>query len=159
MISKFKIGTFRWRICALLFFAATINYIDRLVFGMMAPVLTEVFHWTNANYTDFLFWFDVAYVIGLVSFGEIFVVIGGRKELILIRTLGETVTNSDSPHGRQLAVNVTTKTRGMFLTELLDSPRKPRHALPGGYQLLACRVDITMLTTACQTGLAALRSD
>src|SRR5262245_55517116 len=35
------VGRFRWKICALLFFATTINYIDRSVFGLLAPMLGQ----------------------------------------------------------------------------------------------------------------------
>lgn len=34
-----RIGRYRWAICALLFFAITINYIDRQVLGVLKPVL------------------------------------------------------------------------------------------------------------------------
>ena len=37
-----RIGRRRWLICALLFFAATINYIDRQVFSILAPVLQAI---------------------------------------------------------------------------------------------------------------------
>lgn len=62
---------FRWVICALLFFAITINYVDRLVFGILAPELKRIFHWSNSDYADIAFWFEVAYAIGLVSAGRI----------------------------------------------------------------------------------------
>ncbi len=74
---------FRWVICALLFFALTINYLDRLVFGILAPELQKVFHWSNADYTGIAFWFEVAYAIGLTSFGRMLDWIGTRKGFAL----------------------------------------------------------------------------
>ena len=42
-----KIGRYRWVICALLFFATTINYLDRAVIGLLKELLTEEFSWTE----------------------------------------------------------------------------------------------------------------
>jgi ACS family hexuronate transporter-like MFS transporter len=71
-------GRYRWMICALLFFATTINYIDRQVFGILAPEMKKVFGWTEANYTDIVFWFEVAYAIGLLGVGRALDWIGTR---------------------------------------------------------------------------------
>src|SRR5438309_1073962 len=53
-----RIGRYRWVICALLFFATTISYIDRQVFGILAPEMKKIFGWTDTNYTDIVFWFE-----------------------------------------------------------------------------------------------------
>ena len=45
-----KVGRYRWVICALLFFATTINYIDRQVLGILAPTLQKDIGWTEAQY-------------------------------------------------------------------------------------------------------------
>jgi len=42
-----KIGKYRYKILALLFFATTINYFDRSIIGVMAPTLEKLFNWTN----------------------------------------------------------------------------------------------------------------
>ena len=75
-----RIGRQRWVICTLLFFATTVNYVDRLVFGLLGPELQkpENFGWTNKNYTDIVFWFEVAYAIGLVSAGWFLDKVGTR---------------------------------------------------------------------------------
>lgn len=62
---------FRWVICALLFGATTINYVDRLVFGTLAPELQKIFHWSNADIPDIAFWFEVSYAVGLAFAGRI----------------------------------------------------------------------------------------
>src|SRR5205085_11640731 len=59
-----RVGRYRWVICALLFFATTISYIDRQVFGILAPEMKKIFGWTDTNYTDIVFWFEVAYAVG-----------------------------------------------------------------------------------------------
>ncbi|MEY4938462.1 MAG: hypothetical protein RIQ93_197, partial [Verrucomicrobiota bacterium] len=71
LTTQTRASRFRWVICALLFFAITINYVDRLVFGLLAPELKKIFHWSNSDYADIAFWFEVAYAVGLVSAGRI----------------------------------------------------------------------------------------
>jgi ACS family hexuronate transporter-like MFS transporter len=73
-----RIGRYRWVICGLLFFATTINYVDRLVFSILGPELQKTFHWTNKDYTDIVFWFEVAYAIGLLTAGRLLDRIGTR---------------------------------------------------------------------------------
>lgn len=73
------IGRYRWRILALLFFATTINYMDRSVLGVLAPTLQyRVFHWTDQDYAAINIAFKAAYAIGLVSMGAIIDRIGTR---------------------------------------------------------------------------------
>lgn len=74
---------YRWTICALLFFALTINYIDRLVFGILSPELQKIFEWSNSDYTNIVFWFEVAYAIGLAGFGRFLDWVGTRKGFAL----------------------------------------------------------------------------
>ena len=45
-----RVGKYRWTICALLFFATTINYIDRQVLGILAPTLQKELHWSETDY-------------------------------------------------------------------------------------------------------------
>ena len=45
-----RVGRYRWTICALLFFATTINYVDRQVLGILAPDLQKSLHWSEAQY-------------------------------------------------------------------------------------------------------------
>jgi hypothetical protein len=60
------IGRYRWVICALLFFATTINYVDRQVIGLLKPTLQAEFGWTEIDYANIVFAFQMAYAIGLV---------------------------------------------------------------------------------------------
>src|SRR4051812_327612 len=73
-----RIGPQRWVICALLFFGTTVNYVDPLVFGLLSPELQKMFHWTASDYTDIVFWFEVAYAIGLVGAGRVLDKVGTR---------------------------------------------------------------------------------
>ena len=61
----------RWVICALLFFAATINYIDRQVIGILKPTLQQEFGWSEIDYADIVFAFQLAYAIGLLLAGPV----------------------------------------------------------------------------------------
>jgi MFS transporter, ACS family, hexuronate transporter len=65
-----RIGRYRWVICALLFFAATINYIDRQVIGILKPTLQHEFGWSEIDYADIVFAFNLAYAIGLIAAGR-----------------------------------------------------------------------------------------
>jgi ACS family hexuronate transporter-like MFS transporter len=66
-----KSGRYRWTVCALLFFATTINYIDRQVLGILAPVLQKEIGWTEMEYGYIVTAFQAAYAIGLVFAGRL----------------------------------------------------------------------------------------
>lgn len=74
-----RIGYYRWGICALLFFAATINYIDRQVIGILKPTLQTEIGWTEIEYSWIVFAFQAAYAIGLLLVGGLMDRIGTRK--------------------------------------------------------------------------------
>ncbi len=65
-----KIGKFRWTICALLFFATTINYLDRQVLSLLAPELFQVFGWTNSDYGNITAVFQFVYALSLLFAGR-----------------------------------------------------------------------------------------
>ena len=60
---------YRWIICALLFFATTINYIDRQILSLVKPLLDGELHWTNEQFGMVNSAFQAAYAIGLLGFG------------------------------------------------------------------------------------------
>jgi ACS family hexuronate transporter-like MFS transporter len=70
---------YRWTIVALLFFATTINYIDRQVLGILAPTLQREMGWSEADYGGIVSWFSLAYGIGLLGMGRFMDWIGVRK--------------------------------------------------------------------------------
>ena len=73
-----KIGRYRWTICALLFFATTINYMDRQVLGILAPTLQKEIGWNEAQYGAIVSWFTLAYALGYIGAGRIMDRIGTR---------------------------------------------------------------------------------
>src|SRR5215212_1203962 len=70
---------YRWTICALLFAATTINYIDRQVLGILAPTLQRELGWGEAQYGDIVSWFSFAYAFGFLGMGRLLDRIGVRK--------------------------------------------------------------------------------
>jgi MFS transporter, ACS family, aldohexuronate transporter len=72
-------GYYRWIICGLLFFAATINYIDRQVLGLLKPTLQSEFGWSEIDYADIVFSFQFAYAIGLLGAGRFMDLVGTRR--------------------------------------------------------------------------------
>jgi ACS family hexuronate transporter-like MFS transporter len=64
-----KMGNYRWVVVALLFFATTINYLDRQVIGLLKPVLEVQFNWTETDYGYIVMAFSTAYALGLLAFG------------------------------------------------------------------------------------------
>ena len=76
-------GHYRWIICALLFFAATINYVDRQVIGILKPTLQQEFGWSEIDYADIVFSFQLAYAIGLLLAGGIVDRIGARRGFVV----------------------------------------------------------------------------
>lgn len=71
-------GKFRWTICALLFFATTINYIDRQVLGILAPVLEKEIGWSESEYGLIVTSFQAAYAIGLLLIGRFMDAVGTK---------------------------------------------------------------------------------
>jgi len=72
------VGHQRWIVCALLFFASTINYIDRQVIGLLKPTLQTQFGWSEIDYSDIVFAFQLAYAIGLLMAGRLIDRLGAR---------------------------------------------------------------------------------
>ena len=71
-------GNIRWVICALLFFATTINYMDRQVLGLLAPDLQKMFHWNEIQYGNIVTCFYATYALGLLLMGRLIDRIGTR---------------------------------------------------------------------------------
>lgn len=66
-----KSGRYRWTIVALIFFATTINYIDRQVIGILAPLLEKEIGWNELEYANIVFAFSAAYALGLLIIGRL----------------------------------------------------------------------------------------
>jgi ACS family hexuronate transporter-like MFS transporter len=73
-----KVGRYRWLICALLFTATALNYVDRQMIGVLKPTLQHELGWSETSYANIVFWFQAAYAIGYISFGKIVDRLGAR---------------------------------------------------------------------------------
>jgi len=74
-----KIGKYRWTICALLFFATTVNYLDRQVLSLLAPDLSKEFSWSNSDYANITAVFQFAYAISMLFAGRFIDKLGTKK--------------------------------------------------------------------------------
>ena len=77
-MSESAIGRYRWTICSLLFFATTINYLDRAVISLLKSTLTEQLHWDDGDYTNVEIAFKLSYAIGLLGAGRLIDKLGTR---------------------------------------------------------------------------------
>jgi ACS family hexuronate transporter-like MFS transporter len=75
------VGWSRWGICALLFFATTLNYIDRQIIGILKPELARQLGWNEIDYSNVVFAFQVAYAIGYAGAGRLIDRLGVRLGL------------------------------------------------------------------------------
>jgi ACS family hexuronate transporter-like MFS transporter len=73
-----RVGRYRWYICALLFFATTINYIDRQVIGVLAPELQKIIGWNEIQYGWIITSFQAAYAVGYLLAGRFVDRVGTR---------------------------------------------------------------------------------
>ncbi|HEV3042081.1 MAG TPA: MFS transporter [Candidatus Angelobacter sp.] len=70
---------YRWVICALLFFATTINYVDRQIIGLLKQTLQGQIGWNEIDFSNVVFAFQLAYAVGLLFAGGILDRIGTRR--------------------------------------------------------------------------------
>ena len=73
-----KVGRVRWIVVLLLFAATVINYVDRQMIGLLKDPLSKEFNWHETTYADIVFYFQLAYAIGYIFFGNIVDRIGSR---------------------------------------------------------------------------------
>jgi MFS transporter, ACS family, hexuronate transporter len=66
-----RAGRYRWVICALLFFATTINYVDRQVLGLLSKDLQAALGWNELQYGNIVAAFNAAYALGLLGAGRL----------------------------------------------------------------------------------------
>lgn len=72
-------GRMRWVLCALLFLATTTNYMDRVVFGILAPLLEKELHWTEKGYGYMVACFTTAYALAYLLSGRVVDRFGTRR--------------------------------------------------------------------------------
>lgn len=116
------IGKYRWTICALLFFATTVNYLDRQVLSLLQPVLAERFNWTNSDYANITAVFQFGYAISMLFAGRFIDRLGTKKGYawaIVIWSLGAIVHALAIPIGQSLAALLGWAGLGVFSVSVL----------------------------------------
>jgi ACS family hexuronate transporter-like MFS transporter len=104
---KDKIGNYRWTICALVFFATTINYLDRQVLSLLQPRLEEIFGWTNTDYANITAIFQMTYAVTMLFVGRLVDRLGtrwGYGVAIIVWSIGALVHAFAIPIGEGLSV-------------------------------------------------------
>ena len=99
---KQTIGNYRWTICSLLFFATTVNYLDRQVLSLLKPTLEDKFGWTNSQYANIASTFQFTYAISMLFAGRIIDKMGTRKGYtwaIILWSIGAIVHAFSIPIG------------------------------------------------------------
>ncbi|MFI5187191.1 MAG: MFS transporter [Chitinophagales bacterium] len=78
---KQAIGKYRWTICALLFFATTVNYLDRQVLSLLQPYLADPkkFNWTNTDYANIILVFQFVYALSMLFGGWVIDRLGTKR--------------------------------------------------------------------------------
>ena len=100
------VGNYRWTICALLFFATTVNYLDRQVLSLLKPLLEEEFNWTNSDYANIASVFQFTYAISMLFAGRIIDKLGtksGYSWAIIIWSLGAVMHAYAIPIGKHFS--------------------------------------------------------
>ncbi len=100
------IGKYRWTICALLFFATTVNYLDRQVLSLLKPRLEEIFGWSNTDYANIASVFQFTYAISMLFAGRIIDKLGtkrGYSWAIIIWSVGAMIHALAIPIGEGLS--------------------------------------------------------
>jgi ACS family hexuronate transporter-like MFS transporter len=77
-LQRAAIGRYRWLVCALLFFATTVNYIDRQILSLLKPILDNELKWTNEQFGQVNAAFQAAYALGLLGFGALIDKVGTK---------------------------------------------------------------------------------
>ena len=73
-----KVGNFRWFICGLLFYATTVNYMDRVVMGILKTTIAHDLHWTDTDYGKITAAFQIGYAVMLPVAGRLLDKLGLR---------------------------------------------------------------------------------
>lgn len=66
-----QVGKYRWTICSLIFFATTINYLDRAVISLLKSTLEKEFSWSESDYSNLVVAFQASYAIGMLGVGRL----------------------------------------------------------------------------------------
>ena len=79
MEEKMKVGKYRWTILSLVFFATTVNYLDRQVISLLKDdYLQPLFKWSETDYANIIVVFQILYSAGMLGAGWVIDRIGTK---------------------------------------------------------------------------------
>lgn len=76
-------GWYRWVACALIFFATSLLYVDRLTLGYLKSTLQGTYGWSETDYAGVVQWFMFAYAIGFLVFGQLIDKLGAKRGYLI----------------------------------------------------------------------------
>jgi ACS family hexuronate transporter-like MFS transporter len=117
-----RAGNYRWTICALLFFATTVNYLDRQVLSLLAPMLSKKFNWSNSDYANITAAFQLIYAFSMLFAGRIIDKLGTKRGYgiaLVIWSLGAIFHAFSIPVGEHLASLLAWLGLGLFPVSVL----------------------------------------
>ncbi len=117
---RVRLGRVRWTVCAMLFVATSINYMDRQVIAILKPTLEHSIGMTEISYGYIVDAFQIAYAIGLLAAGRLIDKLGTRIGYMLVMA-----TWSLSAMGHALASTVLQFGFARFLLGLGESGNFP----------------------------------
>ncbi|WP_428655143.1 MFS transporter [Runella sp.] len=82
-----KIGNYRWTICGLVFFATTVNYLDRQVISLLKSTLSAELHWDDGDYANIEIAFKLFYAFGMLGAGRLVDKLGTKIGYAVATTL------------------------------------------------------------------------
>ncbi len=83
-IQTTKMSNFRWVICALLFLATTVNYMDRQVLSLTwKDFISPEFHWNDSDYGTITGWFSIFYAVANLFAGKFVDLMGTKKGYLI----------------------------------------------------------------------------
>ena len=82
-----KIGNYRWTICGLVFFATTVNYLDRQVISLLKSTLSEELNWNDGDYANIEIAFKLFYAFGMLGAGRLVDKLGTKIGYAVATTL------------------------------------------------------------------------
>jgi ACS family hexuronate transporter-like MFS transporter len=105
-MTETKMSNYRWTVCALLFFATTVNYLDRQVLSLLHSRLEAEFNWTNSDYANITSAFQLVYAISMLFAGRIVDRLGtkwGYAVALIVWSLGAILHAKAIPVGHGIA--------------------------------------------------------
>src|SRR5260370_5475198 len=120
-----RLGRVRWTVCAMLFAATSINYMDRQVIAILKPTLEHSIGMSEVSYGYVVDAFQIAYAIGLLAAGRLIDKLGTRIGYMLVMA-----TWSVSAMGHALASTVMEFGVARFLLGLGESGNFPPPVKP-----------------------------